>query len=217
MGRYMAENILDVADANNPLVRANPTTNRAWTDADGDFEPDCDLLNPAANGECGQFSNQNFGRALVTTRWDEAILNGRRPYSWAGSVVFQHELAAGTALNVGYFKTTWKNFNVTDNLNLSPSDHSQFCITLPADPRLPGGGGNQLDRSPSSHPDTAGCRRRYSRTAFSRCAIPPSMSAGFSTVSAISSTRTSRKCRRIRCTATLTAPSELPSTRATSA
>lgn len=156
MGRYMAENILNVADANNPLVRANPTTNRSWNDVDNDFEPDCDLLNPATNGECGPFSNQNFGRTVVTTRWDEAILNGRRPYSWAGSVVFQHELAAGTALNVGYFKTSWKNFNVTDNLNLSPSDHSQFCVTLPVDPRLPGGGGNQQCGLYDINPDKFG-------------------------------------------------------------
>ena len=27
---------------------------------------------------------------------------------------------------------------------MSPSDYDPFCITVPVDPRLPGGGGNQL-------------------------------------------------------------------------
>ncbi|MGE3508435.1 MAG: carboxypeptidase regulatory-like domain-containing protein [Vicinamibacterales bacterium] len=143
-GRYMAENILNVADANNPLVRANPTTSRAWNDSNSNFEPDCDLMNPAANGECGAFTNQNFGRTVITTQYDEALLKGRRPYSWAGSAVFQHELAPGTAINIGYFRTSWNNFTVTDNLNFEPSDYSPYCITLPSDSRLPGGGGNQL-------------------------------------------------------------------------
>jgi hypothetical protein len=67
-----------------------------------------------------------------------------RAASWASSVVFQHEVRSGMALNLAYFRTSWQNFSVSDNLNVEPSDYSQYCLTLPRDPALPNGGGNQL-------------------------------------------------------------------------
>ena len=98
------------ADANNPLAASNPSTNRAWTDRNGNFVPDCDLGDPAVNGECQQFSNPNFGRTIVTTRYTDDVLLDNRAASWAGSLVFQHEVRSGMALNVGYFRTSWANF-----------------------------------------------------------------------------------------------------------
>src|SRR4029453_8081572 len=77
-GRYVTENMLATADAANPLVGSNPTTNRAWTDSNRNFEPDCDLLNPVLNGECGPYSNANFGKNLITTRYDDSILRDNR-------------------------------------------------------------------------------------------------------------------------------------------
>jgi hypothetical protein len=70
--------------------------------------------------------------------------------------VFQHELARGTALNLGYYRTSWRNFTVTDNLNLTPADYSEYCVTLPADPRLPGAGGNQVCGLYDVNPDKFG-------------------------------------------------------------
>ena len=64
---------------------------RAWTDANGNFVPDCDLLNPGAQdlraggGDfCGALSNTNFGRPSLTNTFDPAILNGWgvRPSDW---------------------------------------------------------------------------------------------------------------------------------------
>jgi hypothetical protein len=141
LGRYAGEEILNTADANNPLAASNPSTNRSWTDRNNNFIPDCNLLNPALNDECGPYSNQNFGKTIITTHYAEDTLLDNRPASWAGSIVFQHEVRSGMAANVGYYRTSWSGFRVAtgqDNLNVEPTDYSSYCITLPAG--VPGAG-----------------------------------------------------------------------------
>src|SRR5207302_1537045 len=39
---------------------------RTWSDANGNFVPDCNLKNPLANGECGTLANVNRGLAAAT-------------------------------------------------------------------------------------------------------------------------------------------------------
>ena len=46
---------------------------------------------------------------------------GTRGYDWQGSVSLQHQLANGIGLNVGYFRTWYGNFTVTDNLLVDAS------------------------------------------------------------------------------------------------
>jgi hypothetical protein len=48
------------------------------------------------------------------------------------------------AVNVGYFRTWFGNFQITDNLLVTPADFDPFCITAPVDARLPNGGGYQI-------------------------------------------------------------------------
>ena len=59
----------------NPASTFAQTANRAWTDANGNFTPDCDLLNPLAQDNratggdfCGALDNQNFFAFRQTTR-----------------------------------------------------------------------------------------------------------------------------------------------------
>ena len=56
----------------------------------------------------------------------------------------QHEVLPRVSIDIGYFRRIWQNFRVTDNLALTPNDFDVFSMTVPTDPRLPGGGGYTL-------------------------------------------------------------------------
>lgn len=138
-----------------PAFRVATTTNRAWTDRNGDFIPNCDLLNPAGQNlptqpgfnaaldTCGPWSNQNFGRSVVSQTYDPNLLNGWnvREFSWDLSAGIQQELTRRTSLEVTYVRRSWGNQTVTDNRAVSPADFERFNLTAPAHPLLPGGGG----------------------------------------------------------------------------
>jgi Carboxypeptidase regulatory-like domain len=126
----------------NPAVNLTRSTSRNWTDNNRDYHPDCDLLNPAANGECGAWSNLNFGKANAETRYADDAQSGFNNQfdNWQGSVSFQHELRPGVGLNVGYFRTWYGGFLVADNQLTSAADYDPFCITVPTDSRLPNSG-----------------------------------------------------------------------------
>ena len=64
---------------------------RAWTDANGNLTPDCDLLNPGAQdlrpsgGDlCGVISNTSFGQNVLTNNFAAGALDGWgvRPSDW---------------------------------------------------------------------------------------------------------------------------------------
>jgi hypothetical protein len=87
-----------------------------------------------------------FGTAIIGTRYSQDVTEGWGvwPYNWQTSAGVQHELWPGTSLEVGYFRTSFGGFTATDNLLVTPADYDTYCITAPLDPRLPGGGGNEL-------------------------------------------------------------------------
>jgi hypothetical protein len=116
---------------------------RTWTDANRDYVPQCDLVNPLANGECAQISNPAFGTAVPADVFDKDLISGfnHRQANWEFSSSVQHEVLPGTALDVGYFRRAWAHFRVTDNILVGPDDFTRFDIVAPADARLPGGGG----------------------------------------------------------------------------
>lgn len=141
-GKYMitqASHNSDLGGLSAVGNRIASTTNRAWTDANRDFVPDCDLLNPVANGECGPWANRNFGRAVVDTRIDPAVARGWgvRPYNWNFDLGIQREIVRGVSTSVTYFRRWFGNHLVTDNRALTPADYTFYDLPLPADPRLP--------------------------------------------------------------------------------
>src|SRR5262249_35597667 len=77
-----------------PVNRLANFVTRTWTDANRNYIPDCDLLTPLANLECGTMSDTNFGKPTTSLRGDPAALNGFgvRPYDWEFSTGVQHQL-----------------------------------------------------------------------------------------------------------------------------
>jgi len=146
IGRFVSTQTTDVATANNPVVSSINQTTRSWTDRNADLTADCDLRNSEANGECGRMANVNFGRPNPTTTYDSNYLQGwgNRDSSWQASAQIQHEIRPGMSVNGGYYRTSYTNFVVTDNLSVNPQDFDPYCLTAPSDVRLPGGGGQRI-------------------------------------------------------------------------
>jgi hypothetical protein len=147
VGRYLNGEGAGAAQAMNPQNTVVNNASRAWSDSNYDFVPNCDLLNPDANGECGPISDRTFGKpALVSTTYDQDTLHGygKRTYNWEISAGIQHELLPGVSVNATYFHRWYGNFLITKNLAVNPSDYDPYCITAPLDARLPQGGGSQI-------------------------------------------------------------------------
>ena len=79
--------------------------NRNWNDANRNFVPDCDLVNQAANGECGA-GNPLFGTSTPGAEYDPDTLTGWgiRGYNWEFSTGVQQEILPRTSIEVSYFR-----------------------------------------------------------------------------------------------------------------
>jgi hypothetical protein len=171
LGRYLEGVGVQLNYANtNPTLRIPtntgpfgvPGVTRTWTDANGNFQPDCDLLNPQLNDRratggdfCGQISNLSFGQPVLSGNYDPDLLNGWgvRAGDWSLGVSVQQQLLARMSLEVGYYRRSFDGFTLNDNLKVLPSDYTAYSIVAPQDPRLPDGGGykisNLYDVSPA--------------------------------------------------------------------
>jgi hypothetical protein len=125
-------------EPNPAIVTGAVAPTRTWTDANRDFIPQCDLTVLTANGECAQVNNLAFGTAVPTEQFDKDLITGfnNRQSNWETSVSLVHELMPRVGIDVGYFRRSWANFRVTDNLRVTPADFNTFDLTLPVDPRL---------------------------------------------------------------------------------
>ena len=132
-----------VFTSGNPAVSFAAMTGRGWFDADGDYVADCNLRNSAANGECQQWDNLNFGKATSGTTVNPNVLEGwgSRPYDWQMAISLQQEILPRVSAEVGYNRRSWGNFYYTDNRAVGPSDFDTVTLTAPRHPDLPDGGG----------------------------------------------------------------------------
>jgi hypothetical protein len=153
LGRY-----LHPASNDGRYVFANPAQNivtlaaRPWTDSNGNWVVDCDLLNAAIQDNratggdlCGQ-GDANYGKNRAATVMDPSILGGwkARPYDWQFGASVQQELLPRVSAEVGYYRRWWPMYDgvdITDNIAVDPSEFGQFSVVAPVDPRLPNGGG----------------------------------------------------------------------------
>jgi hypothetical protein len=150
VGKYLeAASALGIYSAANPVTRISTSASRTWTD-NGNFVPDCDLLNPAAQdlrargGDlCAALGDQNFGKNVFSNSIDPNVLGGwgARAGDWQIGASIQHEVLPRTSVEVGYFRRWLQNFTVNDNLVATAANFDPFSVTAPPDPRLPGGGG----------------------------------------------------------------------------
>lgn len=174
LGKYLEGAGVNGAYANsNPSLRMPQTTpafgtpgvTRAWTDANHDVVPDCDLLNPqpqdlrGSGGDlCGVVSNTSFGRNVLTNAFDPGILRGWgvRPSDWTLVASMQQQIRPRAWMGVTYTRRWFHGFSIVDNRALDPSDLTPFSIVAPLDPRLPGGGGYTVSGLYDAVPDRAG-------------------------------------------------------------
>jgi hypothetical protein len=135
---------------NNPVSQLQTSTNRAWTDANRNFTPDCELMNPAAQdlrasgGDfCGAWSQLAFGDRTNLTQVNPDTLRGwgTRAYDWKFGVGLQQEVLPRISVEVSYNRRWFGNFFYTDNLALGPQDYDQATISAPRHENLPDGGG----------------------------------------------------------------------------
>jgi hypothetical protein len=169
LNRYLQGQPLGVAESVNPVNTLVTNTSRSWSDGNGNYVADCDLTDPARNGECGPMANSLFGQMGAGAVADPALLRGfdRRPYNWEFSSSIQQQLMPRISVEVGYFRRWYGNFQVAQNLTVHPigsdptANFTPYSITAPADPRLPGGGGGVIDGLYDLNPASFGLPSNY--------------------------------------------------------
>jgi hypothetical protein len=169
LGKYP----VGVSTIGNPAGITNTVT-RTWTDANGNFNPDCNLLNlqshdlRGSGGDfCGIVNSLNFGLPTSVTKFNEDTRFGwgNRAYNWEFSTSVMHQIAPRVAVDVGYFRRWFGNFQVTQNLLTTTADFSPYSFTAPQDARLPGGGGFVVDGLYDLNPNKSGQVDNYTTLA----------------------------------------------------
>ena len=150
-GRYLAYAANDA-----PYTSTNPgatvvrnVMNRGWTDSDSDKVVDCDLLNPALNGECAAATGTapNFGKLGAATQVDPDVLKGwgTRPHDYQTTFAIQQQLMPRVSLDFSFTHRSFHGFFVTDDLTRQAggvqSYYETYTLTAPQDSRLADGGG----------------------------------------------------------------------------
>ena len=148
VARFVDGETIGLTGQVNPMNAISITDSRTWTDTNGDFS----IYN--ANGsvqlnELGPTGNANFGTPIISTSFDNDVLNGwfKRGYSWETDVSIQHELLPRVGVTALYYRRSLGNTRVTDDRTLTPDSYDgPFCVTAPTtDPRLSNAGEQVCD------------------------------------------------------------------------
>jgi carboxypeptidase family protein len=129
--------------AGNPISLLAYTANRSWTPSlaptnPNYYIPQCNLNNPAANGDCGALDNALFGQLRPSAAIDPNTITGwgNRPWNQEFSASIQQEIVPRLSVDFGYFRRWFGNFTVVDNRAVGPNDYTTYSITAPVDARL---------------------------------------------------------------------------------
>lgn len=148
LGRYSEAQAANFIQAVNPTrATAVAQTDRDWSDANGNYTPDCDLTLRGANGECGAMLNPAFGAAgTPPIRYNPDAVRGwgTRGYNWETMAGIEQQLMDGLSVEASYHRRWFGNFRVDDLTLATPADYTAYSVMGPADPRLPGGGGQLI-------------------------------------------------------------------------
>ncbi|MBZ5559438.1 MAG: carboxypeptidase regulatory-like domain-containing protein [Acidobacteriia bacterium] len=160
-GSYIASESTNMATLNNRVNTSINSASRSWTDTNGNFKPDCNLQNPAAQtvpggDTCGTL-NAPLGSLNVAARYDPSITSGWgvRPNDREVSAGVQQQMTPRVAVDFQFTRHSFGNFIAAQNTAQPPATtFSQFCVTAPSDSRLPNGGGNQICGFMDQNPTT---------------------------------------------------------------
>jgi hypothetical protein len=152
VARFVEATGIALTAQGNPMSALAATTNRTWTDTNGDFT----VFNPnftLQTAELGPSSNTNFGQTATDTVIDDTLRTGwgKRPATYEADFGVQHQIGGHASVTaIGYYR--WNtNIIATENLALARSQFSApFCVAAPSaateakSSLLPGAGGYQI-------------------------------------------------------------------------
>ena len=129
------------ADSGRPAAALRqPDCHPTWTDANGNFAPDCELTNPLPEpGDDRRVDTAARSTTCCSARtsssarkFDPGLLSGWgvRPSDWSFGVSVQQEIFPRASVEVGYHRRTFTQFTtggtVTDNLDVGPNDLAAY-------------------------------------------------------------------------------------------
>ncbi len=136
VSRYVSTNIYTFGYNINPISAGggNTLTRSVLPTTNINAPPIGNPLNTAPNGDYSGPGASNFGQSILTTTYDPNLSSGwgKRPDSWEYTAQVQHQLAPNISIDGGYFRRTFGNQTVTNNLDITPANFDTFCVTLPS-------------------------------------------------------------------------------------
>jgi hypothetical protein len=143
VARFVDGETIGLTGQVNPMNAISTNDSRTWTDANSDFS----IYNADGSvqlNELGPTGNANFGTPIISTSFDNDVLNGwfKRGYSWETDLSIQHELLPRMGVSALYYRRSTGNTRVTDDRTLTPASYDgPFCVAAPTtDARLSNAG-----------------------------------------------------------------------------